>query len=98
MWGSILVVIAAMLWLWNSTASADDLKMVQRDITTIRKAQIENQVFQKSIEVCTTAAGPLRNAYQQELSKLVDEWRQVVKNYNATPSQLKTCAELGIAR
>lgn len=98
MWAAVVTLCIMVSWLVTNTAPAVELKDVRDEIATIKKENLEGQIFQKSIDVCMTEAGPLRQAYQQELSRLTNQWRQVVRDQRASPATLKSCNELGLTQ
>jgi hypothetical protein len=97
MWATVMSLMLAVGWLIVNTASAGDLASLKADVAGNKKAQLESQIFQKSIDSCMSDGG-LKIANQQELARLVGEWRSLVKDNGANPPTLKSCTDLGIAQ
>jgi hypothetical protein len=97
MWAAVMGLMLTVGWLVVNTASAGDLTALKQEVTSAKKAQLESQIFQKSIDSCMSD-DRLKIANQQELARLVGEWRSLVKDNGANPPTLKSCADLGIAQ
>lgn len=95
MWTTVVGLCISMLWVINNLAFSSELGDVKRDVAQMKRENLESQIFQKSIDVCSSS-GQLRTAHNQEMSRLIGQWRDIVGDQTAMPSTWKSCQELGL--
>lgn len=64
------------------------------DFKASRRALIERDVFRLRVEACMHEAGTARALYEDQIAKLVSEWRSVTGQLSGTPPA-PTCGDLG---
>lgn len=63
------------------------------DFASSRRADIEREIFTLRVTSCMNT-GTLRAVYEEQISKLIAEWRTVTRQYGASPPA-PTCQDLG---
>lgn len=76
----------------------DDVEKKVDDLSessNLREAsRIESEIFRFRVESCMQPPGPLRTSFENQVAKLISEWRIVTRQAGATPP-LPSCQELG---
>lgn len=69
----------------------DDLT---RSVDSREASRLESEIFRLRVESCMQPAGPLRATYENQIAKLISEWRTVVRQPGGSPP-VATCRDLG---
>lgn len=57
-------------------------------------ARIEGDIFKLRVDSCMLPAGELRASYENQIAKLITQWRLVTRQANGTPP-VPSCRDLG---
>lgn len=63
-------------------------------VESTRRAGIESEIFKLRVEACMHAAGALRTQYEEQITKLIAEWRMLANQPTGMPP-IPTCGDLG---